>query len=99
MALSTYHFSLAGDWLAISCWLTNKWTLALSSPAIRSVTALSSKVLTSFASRAINLPLKGGNTIFFGNKVLGSFAIEHSNSLFITERIAFLKSIYNGLSI
>ena len=85
-------------WLAISCWLTNKWTLALSPPAIRSVTAPSSKVLASFASMAVNLPLKGGNTIF-GNKVLGSFAIEHSNSLFITERIAFLKSIYNGLSI
>ena len=64
----------------------------LSPLAIKSVTALSSKVLTSFASRAVNLTLKGRNTIF-RSKVLGSFAIEHSNSLFMSERIAFLKSI------
>ena len=52
----------------------------LVSPAMRSATAPNSKELTSFVSMAVNLPKKGGNTIFC-NKVLASFANEHSNSV------------------
>ena len=48
------HLSLYSRkrWLAISCWVTNKWMLALTPLAMKSVTALSSKVLTSYASSA-----------------------------------------------
>ena len=59
MVLSTYHFNLARGGQQLSSWLTNQQTLVLSSLAMKSVTARSSKVPPKFARRAAISPRKG----------------------------------------